>query len=168
MPQVQDRSLNLLTCSPMCTTTVLRLPPSLCLHIESSTPLTSIVSFTHDPQHSSFCSYSTVLYLPRMQFSLLDLHLSSAYFSPSPLERHVLDCMFIIVKCTSLVWSIILVHDVLFILHSPLLFLHSEGSPKHSGSTLDCWSSGQVTDSAQGVWFRTKFISLVQVVPGPV
>ena len=32
----------------------------------------------------------------------------------------------------------------------------------------DCRSTGQVIDPAPGAWFMPKFISLAQVIPGPV
>ena len=39
---------------------------------------------------------------------------------------------------------------------------------KGSHCTLDCWSRGREIGPAPGAWCITKFISLVQVVPGPV
>ena len=35
-------------------------------------------------------------------------------------------------------------------------------------SALDCWSTSRAIDPAPGAWLITKFISLVQVIPGPV
>ena len=42
------------------------------------------------------------------------------------------------------------------------------GHPWYRGSLLDCWSTGQAIYPAPKAWFMTKFISLAQVVPGPV
>ena len=42
------------------------------------------------------------------------------------------------------------------------------GQPWHSGRTQDCRSTGQAINPAPGAWFILKFLSLVQVVSGPV
>ena len=42
------------------------------------------------------------------------------------------------------------------------------GHPWYSGSALGCWSTGRAVDLAPVAWFIIQFISLAQVVPGPV
>ena len=42
------------------------------------------------------------------------------------------------------------------------------GHPWHRSSTLDCRSSGRAINPASGAWLIPKFISIAQVVYGPV
>ena len=42
------------------------------------------------------------------------------------------------------------------------------GYPWYSGSARNCRSTGRASDPAPGVWVTTKFITLAQVVHGPV
>ena len=56
-------------------------------------------------------------------------------------------------------------HEVLHMHHE---FDLGRGRGGYSGIVLAYWSTGQAINPAPGALFITKFISLAQVVPGPV